>query len=247
MKGLRKIRKSLRIAGLRLVNRAVDLANRKKSPDYLTTTSDRELLRITTKNNNEIVKSMVLECQFASFSFSFLPRRRVRILAVIVVSWPWCGQQSDLHTGTPNAACMINGTEAHYRPAGSVFDTFLLLHPSRLSIPLMRLVFIGCTVICPIFFFFSFQLLWIRPSCLLWFRINWKSFQTLLGHSGWWIGLLQSCLSIQGNTARKKINGLSSIPRLGYEPAITVIERAKTVYASHCAPSKFSVGNLLFI
>jgi hypothetical protein len=43
----------------------------------------------------------------------------------------------------------------------------------------VRLVFIGCPVICLIFIFLS-QLLWIMLSCLLWFRINWKSFQLWL-------------------------------------------------------------------
>jgi hypothetical protein len=130
LKGLRKNRKSRRITGLRIRNRAVDLASRKRSPDYLTSTPDREF---TTKKSSEISKNVVLECQFVSFSHSFL-HRRVRILTVIVISWPWCGQQSDLHTGTPDVACMINGTEAHYHLARSVFDTFLLLYPARFSI-----------------------------------------------------------------------------------------------------------------
>jgi hypothetical protein len=69
-KGLRKIRKSLRIAGLRLTNRAVDLARRKMSPDCLASTSDRELLRITIKKNSEISKkygSWMSVCFFQSF------------------------------------------------------------------------------------------------------------------------------------------------------------------------------------
>lgn len=67
------------------MNRTMDLASRKRSPDYLTSTSDRELLRITTKRNSEISKNMVLECKCVSLSLSFLPRR-VRILTVIVIS-----------------------------------------------------------------------------------------------------------------------------------------------------------------
>lgn len=69
-------------------------------------------------------------------------------------------------------------------PARSVFDTFLLLYPIIISDGnwwsfAVRLVFIRCPVICPIFVFLS-QLLWIRSSCLLWFRINWKSFKLWL-------------------------------------------------------------------
>lgn len=67
------------------MNRAMNLASRKRSPDYLTSTSDRELLRITTNRNSEISKNMVLECECVSFSLSLLPRRRVQILTVIVI------------------------------------------------------------------------------------------------------------------------------------------------------------------
>jgi hypothetical protein len=54
--GIEENSENLRIAGLRLTNRAVDLANRKRNPDYLTATASRELQRSTTKRNSEISK-----------------------------------------------------------------------------------------------------------------------------------------------------------------------------------------------